>query len=703
MKTTSKWLLPLVGLMLTGCDLGGTLNFASPADENGNPIGWPNNPSQNNIPGNNVIAPGEIDPGRITIHRLNRPEYDNTVRDLLGDTTKPAQNFPEDDFGYGFNNIADVLSVSPLHVESYFNAAEMLVDTALDRGAAASTTTRFEAEAVTGSVGADAGDAWNLYSNGEITQVMSFPANGEYVIRARAWQTAAGPENAKMDVTLDGRTLETIDVANTGSNPGVFEVTTTVTAGNHSVAVAFLNDFYDPDVPADRNLLVDWFEVEGPLGVTTGPAATRASIITCDIEGAAAVACAREVITNFGKQAWRRPLETAEVDRLAQFIDVATGEGDSVEVGLRLAMRAILLSPHFLYRVELDADLADATPRPINDYELASRLSYLWSSMPDATLIELADNGQLQDDEVLRAQVTRMLDDPKAIALIDNFAAQWLYVDSVLSTTPDYMLFPTFSPELAQDMREETRRFIKDLIDSNAPAKQLVLADYTYINQNLADHYGVPGISGDAFVKHTWADDSRRGILGQASILTTTSHSTTTSPVLRGKWVLENLWCDAPPAAPPGVPTLEQSTAGSEAKTLRERMEIHATDPTCNACHRVMDPIGFGMENYDAIGAWRDIDNGAPVDASGQLPPDIAFNGPAELAEIVAASPKLPYCVTEKTMTYALGRGIEDWDAPQIDTIIRDTTEGEFRFRDIITAIVLSDAFRMRRGGELQN
>ena len=701
MNKRTTWVLPVIGLALAGCDLSGTLDFASPGPEGNN--GWPN-PINNSSNTNNVVQPGEIDPGRVTIHRLNRPEYNNTVRDLLGDTTHPTNTFPEDDFGYGFNNIADVLSISPLHVESYFNTAETLVNTALDLGNPTSTATRVEAETVGGSVGGASGSAWNLFSNGEVSQVMNFPVAGEYIFRASAWQTAAGPDDASMTLNLNGMVLQTFAVSNLGNDPGVFEIRANAPAGDHAVSVAFLNDYYDAAIPADRNLLVDWFEVEGPVGVTTGPATTRAAIVPCDTAGPDALACARQVIESFGKRAWRRPLETTEVDRLLQFIDLAASEGDDVETGLRLALRAILMSPNFVYRVEIDADPAATAVRNLTDYELASRLSYfLWSSMPDDELTALADEGKLQDDAVLSAQVIRMLDDPKSVALIDNFAAQWLYIDAVLTTAPDYLVFPSFSAELAADMRQESRLFIQSLLDSNAPVKDLVLADYTFINPRLAEHYGVSGVTGEGFVRHQWPDDSRRGLLGHASILTATSHSTTTSPVLRGKWVLENLWCDAPPAAPAGVPLLKTDAESTEGKTLRERLEAHAIDPTCNACHRVMDPIGFGMENYDGVGAWRDIDNGLTVDSSGILPPDVAFNGPRELADIVASSPKLPYCATEKTLTYALGRGVEDWDRPQIDAIIRDTTEKDFRFRDIITAIVLSDAFRMRRGGELQN
>lgn len=698
MNTKSlKW-LPAFALCLGACDLGGELTLNGGVTDPDGTVSRNNGTTTTN---NTTYIPGVIDPARVTIHRLNRQEYNNTVRDLLGDTTQPANNFPEDDFGYGFNNIADVLSVSPLHVESYFNTAELLVNTALDQGAAASTTTRVEAEEVGGSVGGAGENAWNLWSNGTITQVVNFAARGQYTIRARAWQTAAGDEAAKMAVSVNGQVLQTFDVVNTVNDPGVFEVTATVDAGGQAVAVEFLNDFYDPNLPADRNLLVDYFEVEGPQGVTTGAAASRASIVPCDTAGADAVACARSVITTFGKRAWRRPLETSEVDRLMAFIDLAQAEGDNVEVGLRLALRAMLVSPHFIYRVEIDQDPNDTTARPLTDYELASRLSYfLWSSMPDDELLAVADEGRLQDDGVLGAQVIRMLDDPRATALVDNFAAQWLYIDAVLHAVPDYAVFPDFSPELAQDMREESRRFFKSLLDTNAPVTDLVQANYTFLNGRLAAHYGVPGINGDAFVRHTWSDESRRGIIGHGSVLTATSHSTTTSPVLRGKWVLENLWCDAPPAAPANVTPLDPTPVTG--KTLRERLEQHATDPACNACHRVMDPIGFGMENYDGIGAWRDLDNGLPVDSSGVLPPDVSFNGPKELSDIVAASSKLPYCVTEKTMTYALGRGVEAWDRPQLEAIVAQTSADGFRFRDIVTALVLSDAFRMRRGGDLQ-
>lgn len=503
-----------------------------------------------------------------------------------------------------------------------------------------------------------------------------------------------------MAVSVNGQVVQTFDVSATENSPGMYEVTTTLEGGGQSIAVEFLNDYYDANLPADRNLLVDYFEVEGPLGVTSGAAATRAEIIPCDLEGAAAEACAREVITSFGRRAWRRPLVEAEVDGLMGLVGVALAEGDDVETGLRLALRAMLVSPHFLYRVEVDADPADPTPRRITDHELASRLSYfLWSSMPDEELLALADAGQLQDDAVLAAQVARMLDDPKAMALVDNFAAQWLYIDAVLHASPDDLVYPEFSAELAADMREESRLFFKALLDSNAPVADLVQADYTYLNARLAQHYDVAGITGEGFVRHAWGDDSRRGILGHGSLLTATSHSTTTSPVLRGKWVLENLWCDAPPPAPPNVTPLDPAPVTGT--TLRERLEQHAVDPTCNSCHRVMDPIGFGMENFDGVGAWRDTDNGLPVDSSGELPGDLSFNGPRELSDILAASPKLPYCVTEKTLTYALGRGVEDWDRPQIDAIVRQTTEGGFRFRDMMTAIVLSDAFRMRRGGDL--
>lgn len=700
-RQTCKFGLLALALSLGGCNfLSGELNLGDETsdqafDDDGEP--------DNNVnAANNVVEPGEIDPGRVTLQRLNRFEYNNTVRDLLGITSRPADNFPEDDFGYGFNNNGDVLSLSPLHIESYHRTAEAMIEEALAGGAPASSINRVEAENMNSTVGSANNEFWNLFSNGEVTSVETIPATGTYNIRVRAAQQAAGPEDAQMSVAINGQPVETFTVTATANGPEVYETTTTIDEGGQQISVAFLNDYYDAAAGDDRNLLVDWVEIEGPTDAMTEASPQRDRILTCTPEEAGQQECAEEILSAFGKQAWRRPLEEAEVTRLTEFVDLAISEGDDFETGIKLALRAILVSPNFIFRVETDPDVADATPHQLTDYELASRLSYfIWSSMPDDELMRLADEGQLQDKAVLEAQVERMLDDEKAIALIDQYATQWLYIDAVLNTNPDYEKYPEFSEELKDSMRTETRLFVKELIDTNAPLSELLTANFTYLDQRLAEHYDVAGVTSEEHVRHEWQGEGRRGLLGHGGLLTATSHPNSTSPVLRGKWVLDNILCDEPPPPPPGVENLADDPEISEDMTMRERFEAHSEDPKCATCHRLMDPIGFGMEHFDGVGSWREMDNGKPIDASGELPGEINFNGPTELAQILAESEKLPECATEKMLTYALGRGMKKWDKPQMEAIVT-TTGPNHGFRDLIKAVATSDAFRYRRGGELQ-
>lgn len=682
--------------LLAGCNIGGTLEIQRGDDREPADLEEPRDPTEpvDEDDLDVLVEQEEIDVVRVTLHRLNRAEYNNTVRDLLGDTTRPADNFPDDDFGYGFNNIADVLSLSPLHIEMYANSAETLIDSALAGGAIDPTTQRFEAETVGGTVGSASGDVWNLFSNGTIETVVQFPADGEYTFRASMRQQQAGPDDALSSITLNGVPLETFTVSQTSLT--VFEVTVEVDAGAHSVGVTFENDYYDPSVPADRNLYVDWFEVSGPVGATGEPSPMRAQILTCETDDAA---CTAEVIQGFGGRAWRRPLDDTEVARLAEFVDLAGAEGLGWETGVRLALQAILVSPHFIFRVELDPDLEDPAPRPLTQYEIASRLSYfLWSTMPDAELFTLAAEGRLQEEATLRAQVVRMLDDPKSVALIDNFATQWLFIDVIRDFEPDYTIFPDFDADLAESMRHETRLFFEELLAENASITDLLLADYTYIDSRLASHYGIGGAGESEGFQRTNLSGERRGLLGHAGLLSSLSFPTRTSPVKRGAWVLGNMLCAHPPAPPPGVENLPMEP-GSGA-TLREQMEAHSSDPACSACHAQMDPIGFGMESYNAIGAWRDVDNGQPVDNTGTMPDGTNFAGPAELAQILADNPRYEHCVTEKLMTYGLGRGVEYYDEPQLDLLLRELGD-DFGFRDLVTEVVLSPAFRMRRGGEL--
>lgn len=646
------------------------------------------------------------DPGTVTLHRLNRVEYDNTVRDLLHTTQRPAQDFPVDDRGYGFDNIADVLSVSPFHVEMYQRAAESLVGEALGGSGVDEAVQQLEAEDIGSSVGTASGGAWNLYSNGEVAASVELPGAGDYTISVRAWQSAGGPDPARMTLTAAGMDLGTFDVTALSGAPEVYEANVTLPGGLAVVSVAFINDFYDSVAGEDRNLYVDWIRIQGPLGATSAPPAARAEIMTCDPATTGRDACADQILRAFARRAWRRPPTDDEITRLRTFLDVAESHGDGFDEGIALALQAILVSPHFIYRVELDADPSSTTPHLLNDFELATRLSYfLWSSMPDDELSALADAGTLHEPATLRAQAERMLADDKAKALTDNFAGQWLYSRAIENVDPDYMLFPEYDPELGQSMRTEMELFFREFLDNDLPVRQLLTADFTFVDYRLASHYDLaPVDSGSGFVRTTLPPERAAGILSKASFLTVTSYPRRTSPVKRGVWVLEQLLCSKPPPPPPGVEGLEEQMI--EGGTLRDRLAAHRTDPVCNSCHSVMDPIGLGLESFDAIGQFRTTMEGETIDTSGELPDQDGFhgetfNGAVELGQIISNNDQFPRCVAEHMTTYALGRGLGRTDEAWLDTITEDYLADGGHLRALILAIVTSDPFRMRRGGEL--
>lgn len=642
-----------------------------------------------------------IVPGRVTISRLNRAEYNNTVRDLLFTEQRPADAFPADDFGYGFNNIGDTLTVSPLHVELYEKSADALIEEAL-APAIASSKEFFEAEVVTGSLGAASGEFWNLWSNGELVQQVELPLEGRYIIRARVGGQQAGPDLTRMAFIVNGFSVQDIDVPATREAPAVYEFETTLDAGRQSFGVGFLNDFRDTDTGADRNLYVDWIEIEGPIGATGESTPARERIMVCD---ETTIDCAHEIFAAFGRRAWRRPLTDAEIERLGQFIGVAASNELTFEDGLRLGIKALLLSPHFIFRPEMDqTDVG--VPHALTAHELASRLSYfLWSSTPDDTLQELADSGELLNDDVLRAQIERMLSNERAVALIDNFVTQWLYTDAVLEADPDYVLFPDYNEDLARDMRTESRMFASDFILEDRDYRELLTADYSYINARLAEHYDIPGITGDELRRHTFTGEQRRGILTQGGLLTARSYPNRTSPVLRGVWVLEEILCSEPPPPPADVESIDDQMAGEDL-TLRERLELHVSEPSCQACHKIMDPIGFGMEHYGPTGQWRDNDNGRPVDALGELPDGRTFLGAHAMADVLAEDPLYSECLAEKMLVYATGRGMDvrlpgstiadGEDAPQVQHIADALVEKNYSSRELIIQVVLSDAFRQR-------
>ena len=643
--------------------------------------------------GDGLVPPG-TDPGRVTLHRLNRAEYDNTVHDLLGTSLTPGEDFPPDDFSFGFDNMADTLQVSPVQFELYELAAQNMIDDAM-MTSVASTTQRVEAETVGGSVGQVSGTAWNLYSNGDIEFSQNFSAAGDYKVRVRAWQTKAGPDDAKMTLHVGQQSFD-YDVSQVAAAPAVIEQVVTVPAGSAVVSVAFDNDYTDSSSGADRNLLVDYIEIEGPLGSTTDNP-KRDRIVTCDLDTDGAV-CERQIVSDFAERAWRRPVEDADVDRLMALSDIAKAQGDTLENGLRLALRAVLVSPRFVYRFEIDQDPTSSEAHELDDFELASRLSYfLWSSMPDDDLFDAARAGKLKDDAELERQVERMLADPKSKAMVDNYGGQWLYTRVLSEHQADFQLFPGYDENLAASMKEEADLFFGELLRSDTIGIDKMLeADFTYVNDRLATHYGMTPPGSAEPVRVDVTDGMRGGVLRQGSLLTVTSNPDRTSPVKRGKWILQNILCDSPPDPPPNIPIVQKSDLAG--KSAREVFEEHSANPVCASCHVVMDQLGFSLENYDAIGAFRTTDNGFDIDASGSLPDGQTFDDGGQMADIITKDPRFSRCTVKKIYTYATGRGPVAADDYFIDDIDKQFKGKGLKLKELIKLVVKSAPFRTRHG-----
>ncbi|MFZ9091135.1 MAG: DUF1592 domain-containing protein, partial [Planctomycetaceae bacterium] len=484
------------------------------------------------------------------------------------------------------------------------------------------------------------------------------------------------------------------------------EHTVELQAGKHRVAAAFLHDFYQPDAEdpklRDRNMGVRHIRVSGPLNgdADLHHEVHRRLVRVAPSADVAVRQAAAQVMEDLLFRAFRRPATGEEIQRYAGLVDqVVTEYEESWEYGLFVAVQAVLVSPEFLFRLETEPASGDREEdQVLNDYEVASRLSYfLWSTMPDEELFDLAKAGQLRRAEVLSAQVERMLKDPRASALGDNFAAQWLNLRNLSLVEPNPELFPDFSDELRADMAEETLKFFNSLVAEDRPISDFLNADYTYINQRLAKHYGIPEVSGEEFVRVSLAGTRRAGVLTHASILTLTSNPGRTSPVKRGKWILENILAQAPPPAPAGVPALEESAEDVSDLTLREQLERHRADPGCAVCHITMDALGMGFENFDAIGQWRDEEAGKPVDASGDLPDGGHFSGAIELISLLEQQQdEFVKAFTEKLMTYALGRGLEYYDRCAVDRIVETARPQQHSFSALAKAIVLSDSFLKR-------
>ncbi len=645
------------------------------------------------------------DPGRVTIHRLNRQEYNNTIRDLVGVDFSPADDFPADDSGYGFDNIGDVLSIPPVLLEKYLAAAEKIMDEAIVTGKGRTPVKHFGKSRLTG--GDTFGeDAKILVSNSELTLTNNFLADGEYIIRTKAFGQQAGKEPAKMGVLIAGKQIATIDVKAEEKKPEYYETKARFKKGEERIAVSFLNDFYDEKVKnpnrRDRNLIIINVDIEGPLNVPPPLPPTHTRIFTrLPASPQDRSAAAREIVGNFARKAYRRPVTKEELDRLMVFDELAKKQGDSFEQGVKLALEAVLISPHFLFRGEVQPSPDNpASVHPIDEYALASRLSYfLWSSMPDEELLSVAQKGTLRRD--LAYQVQRMIKDPKSHAFVQNFAGQWLQIRNLDLVTPDRKMFPDFTDQLRDDMRHETELFFENIMREDRSILEFLTADYSFINERLAKHYGIENIKGEQFQKISLKGSNRSGIMTQGSILTITSNPTRTSPVKRGLWVLENLLASPPPPPPPNVPPLKDDREGeAKSASLRERLELHRKDAGCAACHARMDPLGFGLENFDAVGGFRTVDAGFKIDPSGKLVSGEMFNGPTELNQILLNSKKDQFvnCIAEKMLTYALGRGMEYYDKCALESISKGVVANRYKFSALILEVVKSVPFQMRRG-----
>jgi hypothetical protein len=652
---------------------------------------------------------GPPDPGRVTIRRLNRAEYNNTVRDLLGIDFRPADDFPSDDVGSGFDNIGDVLTLPPLLMEKYLTAAETIAERVIvaDPGAGISTQHKEQDELTGEGSAARSRRSWSINSEGGVSATFEFRREGQYVVRAIAGATQAGDGLAEMELRLDGKKIKTFAVSARPYEPRAHEIRIPVAAGKHTLSAHFINDLYEPDAPdanrRDRNLYVRALEVVGPVDIRPEelPEAHRRIVTTLPSDqrsvGDAARACLRPLLD----RAFRRRADDDEVNRFAKLVEESVAAGDTFEQGMQAALTGILVSPHFIFRVERDPAPDDPTAvRELAGYELASRLSYfLWSSMPDDELFAAAAGGKLHEDQVLEHQVRRMLQDSKAEALVQNFAMQWLNLRLLEGVTPDPSVFPEFSDDLKRDMRRETELFCRAIIQEDRSLLDFLDGDFTFVNERLATHYGMASVSGPEFRRVPLLDRGRRGVLTHASILTLTSNPGRTSPVKRGKWILENILGAPPPDPPPDVPDLEATQRASPNASLRQQLELHRSNAVCASCHKTMDALGFGLEHFDAIGRWRDRDRQFVIDASGTLPGGVSFNGAVELAQVLKQrSRDFGRCVAEKMLVFALGRPLAPYDKCAIDRIVDKLERDHFRFSTLVLEIARSDPFRKRRG-----
>ncbi|MCC6232945.1 MAG: DUF1592 domain-containing protein [Verrucomicrobiales bacterium] len=641
-------------------------------------------------------------PGAVTSRRLNRNEYRNTVRDLTGIDFEVHEAFPTDESGYGFDNIGAVLSLPPMLMEKYLAAAEEIagrvietVDPAerrVQRIPAGRFTSRGDAVSTVEE------EVWGFFREGEILTDHEVKEAGEYGLRLTTYGEQAGPELPRLGVSVDGKSVHTHSVRAQADRPEVVEVRVRLDAGKHRLGVSYLNNF---NSDGDRNLYLTSFAVVGPLGAAPEAySEAHRRVLPRRPEPGQERAWAKEVLQRFASRAFRRPTTEREVDRLVSLVEGALRDGESFERGIQLGVTAVLVSPAFLFRWELDPEPLDpGAIRGLGDYEIASRLSYfLWSSMPDDELFAAAARGDLARIEGRKAQVLRMLKDAKAQALVRNFGGQWLQIRNLDESEPDPSVFPTWNGSLREAMRTEAELFVSEIVREDRSIRDLVDANFTYLNETLAKHYGIPDVSGPEFRRVLLPEGSPRGgILTLGSVLTVTSVPTRTAPVLRGKWILEQILGTPPPPPPPNVPPIEEGAAASKTASLRQRLELHRSKPDCMVCHQKMDPLGFALENFDGIGAWRLNDGPHPVDNQAELPGGRKIEGALGLKQVVARSEEFPRALTTKLLTYALGRGLEGYDRREVRRIVAAAAKNDFKFSSLVLEIVDSDPFLKRQ------
>ncbi|MEC9094742.1 MAG: DUF1592 domain-containing protein [Planctomycetota bacterium] len=657
---------------------------------------------------NQIDCSRGTNPGQITIRRLNRNEYRNTIKSLIGLDYRPAADFPGDDIGYGFDNIGDVLSLPPILMEKYLTAAELISQKAI-----VATKYQYDLEKTTfGKDLAGDGNTTNdfekqLFTNGTARLRIRIPTDGNYEIQYVVFGEQAGNEPVKIELIAGRKSLRTSSIRAEAPAPVTLYQKHRFEKGMRSIGIRFLNDFYDPKFKdpqrRDRNLVIKSITLKGPLKKKPNLPTTHQNIffVTPDDQTTEQEA-ATKILTRLASRAYRRPATDNEINRLLKLVQLAKSNGDTFETGIQLALQAILVSPHFLFKIE--QPVGKNQTRELNEYELATSLSYfIWSSMPDDTLFKLSHGKKLKDKTQLRIQVKRMLDDARSSELVKNFVGQWLQLRNLKDSSFDDAKFPEFNTRLAASMKKETELFAWDLVQRDASILEFLNADFTFVDRKLAAHYQIDQVNfsetpDDEFVRVSLKGTQRGGLLTHASVLTLTSNPTRTSPVKRGRWVLDNLLNLPPPPPAPEAMELESQT---ELKgTLRQRMQKHRENPQCAACHAQMDPIGFALEHFDAIGRWRENDENQPIDATGEFPSGKKFRGAKELQRLLLLEKQEQFvrCVTEKMLTFALGRGIEYYDRCAVDKIVERLQENNFRFSELIIAIAESEPFQKRKG-----